>query len=368
MSNKKHPVDLAFLFVSGTLILTGLVVFVSAAMGLLARADGALFASVTTSQLLLGLVCGGVLMLVLSHIDYRLYRPYTPYLFCGALLVTVLTFVPHIGLTLKGASRWISIGGISFQPEELLKLATILFLAAWYSANLKKVPTLRGGLVPLLAIAGSAALLLLLQPNTAGALILVAVCSVLFFCAGGSYKHIGVLALVGVVALGGAAWQFPHVHDRIKTFINHEADPLGSGWQIQQSLIAIGSGGIAGRGFGQSIEKFSYLPESTSDSVFAVAAEEFGFIGSTALVGLYLLFALLALRIASRAADPFGSLLAIGLATLIVGQSFFNIASSLGLVPLIGVPLIFVSHGGSALAMALAEIGILLNISRYVKK
>ena len=141
----------------------------------------------------------------------------------------------------------------------------------------------------------------------------------------------------------------------------------GAGWQIQQSLIAVGSGGLTGRGLGQSIQKFSYLPEPIGDSIFAVAGEEFGFAGTTALVALFVTLGLLGLRIAARAPDPFGGLLVTGLVILIVGQSFFNMASTLGLVPLVGVPLIFVSHGGTALAMALAEAGVILSVSRRMK-
>ena len=160
---------------------------------------------------------------------------------------------------------------------------------------------------------------------------------------------------------------YPHVAERIETFLNHSGDPQGAGYQIQQSLIAVGSGGLTGRGFGQSIQKFSYRPEPIGDSIFAVAAEEFGFVGSVTLVLMFTALGLLGLRIAARAADPFGGLLVTGFVVLIVGQAFFNIASTLGIVPLVGIPLIFVSHGGSALAMALAEAGVILSVSRRMK-
>ena len=189
----------------------------------------------------------------------------------------------------------------------------------------------------------------------------------MLFAAGGRVSHLGLLALVGVLAIGIAAYERPYVAKRIETFLDQSADPRGSGYQIQQSLIAVGSGRLVGRGFGQSIEKFSYLPEPTGDSIFAVAAEEFGFIGSTLLVILFAIFGILGLRIAARAPDPFGGLVVVGLITMIVGQSFFNIASSVGLVPLVGIPLIFVSHGGTALALSLAEVGVILSVSRHMK-
>ena len=190
----------------------------------------------------------------------------------------------------------------------------------------------------------------------------------MLFAAGGRLFHLCILGIIGVAVITGAVYTYPHVADRIETFLNQGNDPQGAGWQIQQSLIAVGSGGLTGRGLGQSVQKFSYLPEPIGDSVFAVVGEELGFIGSTILVLLYSILGLLGFRIAGRAADPFGGLMTVGLIVLIVGQSFFNIASSLGLVPLVGIPLIFVSHGGSALAMSLAEAGVILSVSRRMRE
>ncbi len=363
----KKSADIPFFLVVCALLVFGLLIFTSAALGLLAHSSGANFTSVAVSQLLQGLLCGGLALFLLSRVDYRKYKKYTPHFFAAALFLTALTFVPHIGLSLKGASRWIAVGGFSFQPEEILKLATILFLAAVYSANFKTVHTFKHGIVPLAGIAGSAALLLFLQPNTAGVIIIGMATVGMFFAAGGRVRYIVILLLAGVVAIAIAAFLRPYVAQRIETYLHQSADPQGSGYQIQQSLIAIGSGQLAGRGFGQSVEKFSYLPEPIGDSIFAVAGEEFGFLGTTLLVLLFAAFGILGLRIAARAPDPFGGLVVVGLVILIVGQSFFNIASNLGLVPLIGVPLIFVSHGGTALAMALAEVGIILSVSRKMR-
>ena len=363
----KKNVDTPFLLALLAVLFFGLLIFTSAAMGLLARDGGATFTSVAVSQLLMGFVLGGIGLVVFSRIDYRVYRHYTPYFFALALVLAVLPFAPHVGLTLKGASRWIVIGGFSFQPEEILKFATVLFLAAVYAARFKKIQTFKGGLLPLLAIGGSAALILLIQPNTAGVIVIGMATSAMFFAAGGRVVHIAGLALLGILAVGTAAYFRPYVAQRIETFIHQSADPQGAGYQIQQSLIAVGSGQLTGRGFGQSIEKFSYLPEPIGDSIFAVAGEEFGFVGSTLLVFLFMLFGILGLRVAARAPDPFGGLIVVGFIVLIVGQSFFNIASSVGLVPLVGVPLIFVSHGGTALAMSLAEVGVILSVSRHMK-
>ncbi len=363
---KSRPVDTSFLLVLCALVVFGLLIFTSAALGLLAR-SGASFTSVTVSQLLLGFVCGSILLIICSRIDYGRWKVWSPYLFGFAILLTLLTFVPHVGLSLKGASRWLIIGPLSFQPEEVLKFATVLFLAAVYAARFRTIDTWRGGILPLALIGGSAAAILILQPDTAGVIVIGMATVAMLFAAGGKMSHLGVLALVGILAIGAAAYERPYIAQRIETFFNQSADPLGDGYQIQQSLIAVGSGGLTGRGFGQSVEKFSYLPEPIGDSIFAVAGEEFGFVGSTLLVLLFAALGILGLRIAARAPDPLGGLLVVGFTVLIVGQSFFNIASTLGIVPLVGVPLIFVSHGGTALALSLAEVGVILSVSRKMK-
>jgi len=363
---KKTSVDTPFLLVLAALVVFGIIIFTSAALGLLAR-DGASFSSVAVNQLLLGLVAGSVACIILSRIDYRWWRPYTPYFFGFAVFVTLLTFVPGIGLELKGASRWISLGPITFQPEEILKFATVAFLAAMYAAHFKTIHTWRGSLLPLFGIPGVAATILILQPNTDSVAILGMAALGMLYAAGGRLRHIGLVVLLAAGAIATAAYTYPHVSDRINTYLNQQEDPQGAGWQIQQSLIAVGSGGFAGRGLGQGVEKFSYLPEPIGDSIFAVAAEEFGFIGTTLLISLFVLFTLLGLRIAARAQDPFGGLMVVGLVILIVGQSFFNMASTLGLIPLVGLPLIFVSHGGTALALALAECGVILSVSRRMR-
>ena len=363
----KRSVDTPFLLVLLTLVIFGLLIFTSAALGLLARGTGATFSSVAVSQLLFGFLCGGVALIVLARVDYRLWRPYTPYFFGFAIFLTLLTFVPGVGLTLKGAARWIDVGPVTFQPAELLKFAVVLFLAGIYASRFKHVSTLRGGVLPLILVGGLSAAILLLQPDTDGAAVILLACAGMLFAAGGRLWHLGALALAGCLVLGVVVYERPYLAERFVTFLNHSADPQGAGWQIEQSLIAVGSGGWSGKGFGQSIEKFSYLPEPIGDSIFAVAAEEFGFVGSAALVLLFAAFALLGLRIAARAPDPFGGVLVVGLVVVIVGQSFMNIASTLGLIPLSGLPLIFVSHGGTSLAIALAEVGVILSVSRRMK-
>jgi cell division protein FtsW len=363
----KRSIDAPFLLVLSTLVVAGLLIFTSAALSLLAQDGGATFSSVAIKQVLLGLVLGGGLMIFFAKLDYRRLRQYTPYIFGIAIVLAILPFVPHVGLNLKGAARWVVLGPISFQPAETMKFAAVLFLAAIYAARMKTVGTFKGGILPLFLIAGSSMLILLVQPDTASAMIIGMAAVAMLFAAGGKVSHMGVLLLVGLIIVGAAAFKYPYVAQRLKTFINQEADPLGAGYQVQQSLIAVGSGQFGGKGFGQSVEKFSYLPEPIGDSIFAVAGEEFGFLGSTVLILLYAGIALLGLRIAARAPDPFGGLLVVGLVVLIVGQSFFNIASTLALVPLVGVPLVFVSHGGTSLSISLAEMGIILSVSKHMR-
>lgn len=362
---RKRPFD-KFIFGSViALVLGGFLIFMSASLGLLAR-DGAQFPDVALSQFFLGLVGGIIAMLVISTIPYRLYRKYAFYLYLLAILVSLLVFVPGLGLEFNGARRWLDLGITTFQPVELLKIGYVLYLAAWLSGRRgKALERSLEGLVPFALISGVVAVILLLQPDTGSFLVIGAAGFAMFLSAGATVKDVAILALVAVLALGGLVAMRPYLLDRITTFVNPNVDPLGSSYQVQQSLIAVGSGQVFGRGFGQSVQKFNYLPEPTSDSIFAVYAEEFGFIGSVILVFAFLLFALRGLWIAARTPDVFGGLVAVGIVILIVAQSFLNIGSMLAIVPLTGLPLIFISHGGSALLLSLASVGILLNISRH---
>jgi len=206
--------------------------------------------------------------------------------------------------------------------------------------------------------------ILLSQPDTGTLLSILIAGLSMFFVAGGRFRHLLFLTVIAAVGIGVIIFTRPYALDRVRTFIDPSADPLGSGYQIRQALIAIGSGQLSGRGFGQSIQKFSFLPEPLGDAVFAVAAEEFGFLGSIFIVFMFLAFTLRGLRISGRAPDQFSRLLALGIVILISSQSFINIAAMLGVLPLTGVPLLFVSHGGSALLFALAEVGVVLNISK----
>ncbi len=349
------------------LVFAGFFIFSSASLGLLARDEGAQFGSIAFNQLI-GLIIGlSICAFIATKTNYRFLKKYAFYIFCATLFINLLLFIPGLSLQHGGATRWINLRIITFQPSELLKLAFIIYFATWLSAVKDKVRIFKFGLAPFMVIMGILGVLLLAQSDTDTLVVIFASGLAMLIVAGGRVRDIAVMLLIGALCVGSVAYFRPYARQRIMTFLNPAADPLGSGYQIQQSLIAIGSGRVTGRGFGQSVQKFNYLPEPIGDSIFAVAAEEFGFIGSCILILLFLFFGFRALKIASTSADQFGGLLVIGIVILILTESFMNIAAMLGLMPLSGQPLLFVSHGGTALIIALAEAGIILNVSKYSK-
>jgi len=365
MTKPKRPERFLFILTL-TLIVVGFFVFASASLGQISRDDGANFVNLALKRILAtGL--GLIVLIVASSIHYTQWKKYALPLFAASIILTALVFVPGIGFAWGGAARWIHIGPLSFQPADFLKFAFVLYLAAWFATRKEKVKSFTEGFLPFCLFLGIVAGLLLAQPDTGTFLVGVSGALAVFIVGGGRWKHLFLLGLVGIMVLGSLAYMRPYVRARLTTFLNPTHDVLGSSYQINQSLIAIGSGGLSGRGFGQSVQKFNFLPEPIGDSIFAVASEEFGLIGSSALVVLFLLFGLWGLKIASQVADPFGRTLMAGLVCLIVAQSFINMGAMLGVLPLTGVPLVFVSHGGTALLFALLEAGIILNISRYRK-
>ncbi len=349
------------------LVLFGFLIFSSAAFGLLTR-DGATLSSVIINQFALGLGGGVIAGFLLYLLPIATIRKYSIFVFGLLLLLSVLVFVPHIGFRFNGAARWIHLGGFSFQPSEPLKLAFIIFFASWLAAIGDKITSFKRGLMPTLAILLIPVVLLVLEPDTGTMLTFLAAGFAMLFAAGAKWKHIGLVALGGIVLFGLLLVVKPYTLERVKTFIDPASDPYGSSYQIRQSLLAIGSGQVAGRGFGQSIQKFSYLPEPIGDSIFAVLGEEFGFIGTTALIVLFLIFGFRGLTVSRKLTDPFARLATLGIVIIIVSQAFLNIGAMLGVFPLTGLPLPFVSHGGTALFVTLAEIGLLLKFSRYAKE
>ncbi len=363
MRSPRKKIDTFFLISVGALTIAGFVIFASASLGLLAQ-DGSDFGSIAAKQAV-SLVIGIIIFFVFSRIPYVMFRKTAFFIFLGAIGLNLLLFIPALAHLHGGASRWIDLRFISFQPSEFLKIAFIVYLAAWIQFAKERLKTFKFGLIPYLVIMGILTGLLLAQKDTDTLVIICFTGIVMLIIAGMPIRHLLAAGCILAIVVGGVIYFRPYAAARVKTFFNNGADAQGSGYQINQSLIAIGSGQITGRGFGQSVQKFGYLPQPTDDSIFAVAAEEFGFIGSIVLIGLYILLAASAFRVANRAPDSYGGFLAVGIAVLIVTESFLNMAAMLGLVPLSGVPLLFVSHGGTALVIALMAAGMVANISKY---
>lgn len=356
-------VDKPFLVITIILALLGFFIFSSASLGLLAR-EGIKLSAIAINQGF-GLLLGLALLYITSRIPYRFWNRYALYIFIGSIILTLLVFIPQLGFSHGGATRWLSLGSLSFQPAEILKLGFITYYASWLAGVKQKVGQMRYGIVPLVVLLGIIGIILALQPDIGTFLVIAIAGTAMFVVAGGKWRHIFSFAALGTAGLGLLAFLLPYIRARLTTFLNPALDPLGAGYQIQQSLIAIGSGEIFGRGFGQSIQKFNFLPEPVGDSIFAVFAEEWGFIGAFLLLTLFVLFTLRGYRIAARAPTVFSSLMVTGIITIIIAQSLINIAAMLGVFPLTGEPLIFVSQGGSALMIALLQVGIVLGISRY---
>lgn len=367
MSKRSFSFDKPLALLIAILVIAGALIFSSAAFGLLAR-GATHMSSVVFNHAVLGIGLGLVALVIGAAIDHRFWRRFAPYIYGLALVGTAAVFIPGVGMTLGGSTSWINIFGTSFQPSEALKIATIMMSAAYFAGIKTKIGTWTYGFGGFLALIAGPVLLLLLQPDMGTLAIIVASILALYIAAGAEWKHIAVFFCMCLMALGALAVMRPYVMDRIMTFVNPSTNQQDESYQIKQSLIAVGSGGLVGRGFGQGIQKFTYLPEPMGDSIFAVASEELGFIGSVTIVLLFLSFSFRGLTVAARAVDPFGALLATGLATYLGFEAFYNIAAMLGLAPLTGIPLTFMSQGGTAMLAALAAAGILLSVSRRVHK
>lgn len=357
--------DRVFLWIVGLFVFLGSIIFVSAWLGLLAREqtgyNGVLFTHAISVVLGIGVLIGA------SNIPHSFWKKYSFYIFLFTFILTLLVFIPGLGVTHGGAQRWIYILGFSLQPAELLKIGFIVYFAALLSSLKDNINSLKDGILPMALVFIAIGFVLLSQPDTGTLVVMFAAGVGMFIAAGGYWRYIVGFASAGVLGLVALAFARPYVMERFLTFFDPSRDALNAGWQIKQSLIAIGSGGIFGRGFGQSVQKFNYLPEPIGDSIFAVAGEEFGFIGATLIILLFVLLASRGFYIAKRAQDQFGGLVVVGIVILILSQSFINIGGMLGVLPLKGIPLVFISHGGTALMVNLLAMGIILNISKDIK-
>jgi cell division protein FtsW len=354
--------DYAILVTTLALVVIGLIFVYSSsfAIALSEYGDVNYFLYRQLGAALIGLIA----MFGLMRLDYRKLRLISPLLMLLAVLSLVAVLA--VGNDVNGARRWISFGGAPpIQPSEFAKLAVIIYIAAWLASRGREVKTFALGLAPFILLVGLVAALILMEPDTGTAAIVVMTTVALFFLAGGSLTHVFTLAGIGLVAglllVAGGEYRM----DRIFAFTSAESDPSGVGFHTLQLLIALGSGGIEGLGLGVSRQKFFYIPGAHTDGVFAIIGEETGFIGSMVVIGLFAYLVYRGFRVAMNARDEFGSYLAMGVICWIAFQALINVGGITRSIPLTGIPLPFVSYGGSSLIMIMAGVGVLLNVSRY---
>ena len=361
---RAHGVDRILFITTLLLVAVGLFIVASASSGLSMKRFATPY-YFFIHQLVAGATIGVFLLLGAQHISYKHWKSLAPVFLIASVFLMALLFVPKFGISHGGAIRWLDFSLFSFQPSEILKFSFLLYLVSWLAAKKKEVRTMSFGLVPFLLMIGFSGTFLILEPDIGTLGVLSLTSAFLFFLGGGRLFHLGIIILFGAFLLGVLIYMEPYRLSRFAVFLNPSLDRQGIGYQLNQSLVAIGSGGIGGKGFGFSFQKLHLLPEPAGDSVFAIVAEESGFVGSLILLFLFLLFFWRGIMIAQRSRDTFAKLLASGLTLIIFIQVVINTGSLLGLLPLTGIPLPFVSYGGTSLAMHLAQVGILLNISKH---
>lgn len=310
---------------------------------------------------------GVIAMFFLMNVDYWTWRTWAKMLIIVCFFLLIAVLIPGIGMERNGSRSWIGVGAFSIQPSEFMKLAMIAFLAKFLSENQKKITSFKKGLVPSLGLVFTAFGIIMLQPDLGTGTVMVGTCIVMIFVSGARIIHFVWLGLLGVAGFVALVLSAPYRIKRITSFLDPWEDPLGSGFQIIQSLYAIGPGGLFGLGLGQSRQKFFYLPEPQTDFIFAILAEELGFIGGSLVILLFGLLLWRGVRIALGAPDLYGSFLAIGIITMVAIQVMINVGVVTGLMPVTGITLPFLSYGGSSLTLMLMAIGVLLNVSRYSK-
>ena len=345
-------------------ILFGFLIFTSASLGLSAKST-ALLSSVLLKQSIT-LVISFVVMLLVARSKFQSLIKISPYLYAFGILFTLLTFVPGLAFSSGGAHRWINVAGYSVQPAEFMKFTTILFAVYIFIKYKKQIPSVKSLLLPA-AVLLPPALVLLAQPDTSTVLVMSFGVGLMYFLFGAPYKNLLIAVFAVVLALLVLVTVHPYVKKRIMTFINPTQDKLGAGYQINQSLIAIGSGGVFGKGFGQGVQKFGYLPEPAGDSIFATLAEEFGLFGALVFIVILSLFVLRALKLALLSRTLAASSVIITLAFTIFIQAFINMAAMTGIMPLTGLTLPLVSLGGSSVLSTLMAIGVIFSAARGVK-
>lgn len=315
-------------------------------------------------QLLFGYLPGIILAFIAYKINFKFVKKIAFPLIIVAIILMLCVFLPKIGSAAGGAKRWVSFFGLAFQPSEFLKLSFIIYLSAWLSQRQKKERSFVKFFIPVVMVMGIICALLVAQPDISTLGVISVIAAILYFSSNTPLYHSGILVLAGAGGLALLIKIAPYRFDRFLVFWKPNIEPLGMGYQIRQSLIAIGSGGILGHGLGLSIQKFGFLPQPMTDTIFSVFAEETGFIGCVIFILLLLIFTWQGFRVAKKADNDFLKLMAIGIVFWLVAQSFVNIGAIIGILPLTGIPLPLVSYGSSHLIMEFIAIGLLLNISK----
>lgn len=360
---KKKP-DYILVGAITVILLIGLAALFSASVAESYKEFGNIY-SYFWHQLIYGVGVGLVFALVAYKISYKKWKTYALPFLLIAIFFLLLALIPSFSLEIGGARRWIHIGGFSFQPSEFVKLGFVIYLAAWFEARRAIMRRWNEGFIPFLITVGVLGFLIILQPDIGTLGIISITAAFMYFIAGASVGQMSAIVSIGLGLLFLLAKAAPYRAERFVTFFNNSVDPLGISYQINQALLAIGSGGIFGLGLGKGVQKYSFLPEPMKDSVFAVWLEEAGFVGGFILIAAFLVLGIRGLKIAKNSPDKFGRYLAVGITCWLISQAFVNIGSMLGLLPLTGIPLPLVSYGGSATVVSLAGLGILLNISKY---
>ncbi|WP_404324426.1 stage V sporulation protein E [Cytobacillus firmus] len=365
MPAKKTTPDFILLIVTLTLLAVGLtMVYSASAIWADYKFDDSFFFA--KRQMLFAGV-GIIAMFFIMNVDYWTWRTWAKVLIIICFVLLLLVLVPGVGNVRNGSRSWIGVGAFSIQPSEFMKLAMIVFMAKFLSEKQKLITSFRKGLVPSLGLVFLAFGLIMLQPDLGTGTVMVGTCVVMIFIAGARISHFVWFAAAGLAGFVALVLSAPYRIKRITSFLDPWEDPLGSGFQIIQSLYAIGPGGLFGLGLGQSRQKFFYLPEPQTDFIFAILAEELGFIGGSFVILLFALLLWRGIRIALGAPDLYGSFLAVGIIAMVAIQVMINIGVVTGLMPVTGITLPFLSYGGSSLTLMLMAIGVLLNISRYAR-
>ncbi len=320
-------------------------------------------------QIIFGLIPGIAGLLFFSKVPYTFWKQHAWHFLLASFGFLILVFIPGFSAGFGTSHSWVSVAGLfSFQPSEIVKLTFLFYLAGWLGARDERgVRDFQTGFLPFVGTLGAVAFLLILQPDTGSMTIIAAMSLIVYFVAGAPMAYVGGLIAAGMASISLLVAITPYRAARLTTFLHPELDPKGIGYHINQALLALGSGGIFGYGYGHSRQKFQYLPEVMGDSIFAVIGEEMGFVVATTVVAMFLVLLWRLLAIAKRAPDKFAKYVVVGIAAWIVVQAFENIASMVALMPITGVPLPFISYGGSSLAILLCAVGVVLNISKFTK-